>query len=196
MPDNPVSSPTETVEAPPAGFSGRQSHSPPANWRVGFWTLIATQFQGAFNDNALKFLVIYRIAGDKRACAIEICSIWNIRRCAKGVSMWKADQCHREVWFVAVPQVMVGRDLEGKRWRKKLVSLNLVYSDWANLGGYREIGDARAHNDLLDNRARHLRIDPWGCRYPHVFAPDKQTISSRRPDFFHTGRDPDSLHLL
>ncbi|MGH9736547.1 MAG: MFS transporter [Candidatus Acidiferrales bacterium] len=29
------------------------------NWRLGFWSLIATQFQTAFNDNALKFLVIY-----------------------------------------------------------------------------------------------------------------------------------------
>ena len=28
-------------------------------WRLGFWSLIATQFQTAFNDNALKFLVIY-----------------------------------------------------------------------------------------------------------------------------------------
>jgi uncharacterized membrane protein YeaQ/YmgE (transglycosylase-associated protein family) len=35
-----------------------------------------------------------------------------------------------------------------------------------------------------------------GCCYPHVFAPDKRTISSRRPHFFHTGRDPGSLHLL
>jgi len=32
-----------------------------------------------------------------------------------------------------------------KRCRKKYVSLNLVYSYWTNLGGYREIGDARAH---------------------------------------------------
>jgi acyl-[acyl-carrier-protein]-phospholipid O-acyltransferase / long-chain-fatty-acid--[acyl-carrier-protein] ligase len=31
------------------------------NWRLGFWSLIVTQFQGAFNDNALKFLVIYII---------------------------------------------------------------------------------------------------------------------------------------
>ena len=29
------------------------------NWRRGFWSLIATQFQGAFNENALKFLIIY-----------------------------------------------------------------------------------------------------------------------------------------
>ena len=31
------------------------------NWRRGFWSLIATQFQGAFNENALKFLVIYLV---------------------------------------------------------------------------------------------------------------------------------------
>lgn len=31
------------------------------HWRLGFWSLIFTQFQGAFNDNALKFLVIYLI---------------------------------------------------------------------------------------------------------------------------------------
>jgi acyl-[acyl-carrier-protein]-phospholipid O-acyltransferase / long-chain-fatty-acid--[acyl-carrier-protein] ligase len=32
-------------------------------WRKGFWSLIATQFQGAFNDNALKYLVIFLIIG-------------------------------------------------------------------------------------------------------------------------------------
>ncbi len=31
------------------------------NWRTGFWALIVTQFQNAFNDNAIKFLVIYII---------------------------------------------------------------------------------------------------------------------------------------
>jgi acyl-[acyl-carrier-protein]-phospholipid O-acyltransferase/long-chain-fatty-acid--[acyl-carrier-protein] ligase len=34
---------------------------PPTRWRLGFWSLIVTQFQGAFNDNGLKFLVIYLI---------------------------------------------------------------------------------------------------------------------------------------
>jgi acyl-[acyl-carrier-protein]-phospholipid O-acyltransferase/long-chain-fatty-acid--[acyl-carrier-protein] ligase len=33
------------------------------SWRFGFWSLIATQFQSAFNDNALKFLVIFLIIG-------------------------------------------------------------------------------------------------------------------------------------
>ncbi len=32
-----------------------------SNWRTGFWALIITQFQNAFNDNAIKFLVIYII---------------------------------------------------------------------------------------------------------------------------------------
>jgi acyl-[acyl-carrier-protein]-phospholipid O-acyltransferase / long-chain-fatty-acid--[acyl-carrier-protein] ligase len=32
-----------------------------SRWQLGFWSLVITQFQGAFNDNALKFLVIYLI---------------------------------------------------------------------------------------------------------------------------------------
>ncbi len=32
---------------------------PPRDWKRGFWSLIATQFQTGFNDNALKFLVTY-----------------------------------------------------------------------------------------------------------------------------------------
>src|SRR5438045_9227772 len=46
MPDNVV-----------ATTPGRRS------WRRGFWALIATQFQGAFNDNGLKFFVIFLILG-------------------------------------------------------------------------------------------------------------------------------------
>src|SRR3977135_2219292 len=33
--------------------------APGKKWRLGVWSLIATQFQGAFNENALKFFVIY-----------------------------------------------------------------------------------------------------------------------------------------
>src|SRR5215468_3471216 len=31
------------------------------SWRLGFWSLILTQFQGAFNENGLKYFVIYLI---------------------------------------------------------------------------------------------------------------------------------------
>src|SRR6266566_6116473 len=34
-----------------------------ARYNPGFWSLVVTQFQGAFNDNALKFLVIYLVVG-------------------------------------------------------------------------------------------------------------------------------------
>src|SRR4029077_2703955 len=44
-----------------SSITSNNSHAPPKNWQRGFWSLIATQFQGAFNDNALKFLVIYII---------------------------------------------------------------------------------------------------------------------------------------
>src|SRR6201987_5050944 len=44
--------------------TGPESSGGPAkNWRRGFWSLIVTQFQGAFNDNGLKFFVIYLILG-------------------------------------------------------------------------------------------------------------------------------------
>ena len=36
-----------------------------------------------------------------------------------------------------------------------------------------------------------------GGAVTHMFSrPTNETISSRRPHFFHTGRDPGSLHLL
>ncbi|HEV2489848.1 MAG TPA: acyl-[ACP]--phospholipid O-acyltransferase [Candidatus Acidoferrales bacterium] len=38
-------------------------HQAPAKWRSGFWSLIVTQFQGAFSENALKNLVILLILG-------------------------------------------------------------------------------------------------------------------------------------
>jgi acyl-[acyl-carrier-protein]-phospholipid O-acyltransferase / long-chain-fatty-acid--[acyl-carrier-protein] ligase len=37
--------------------------TPPPKWQRGFWSLIATQFQGAFSDNTLKNLVIFIILG-------------------------------------------------------------------------------------------------------------------------------------
>src|SRR5437660_3640828 len=74
-------------------------------------------------------------------------------------------------------------------------SLNLVHSCRVDRGTHREIGYARAHDDFLDNRARHHRIDHRRRRYTHVYAPGNRTISSRRPHFFHSWRDPAPLHL-
>src|SRR5438105_14403060 len=42
------------------------SNEPDKRWRWCFWSLIATQFQGAFNENGLKFLVIYLILAIER----------------------------------------------------------------------------------------------------------------------------------
>ncbi|MGA2855739.1 MAG: acyl-[ACP]--phospholipid O-acyltransferase [Candidatus Sulfotelmatobacter sp.] len=47
-----------TVTSEPPGGPGV-----PRPWRRGFWSLIATQFQGAFNDNAYKNLIVFIILG-------------------------------------------------------------------------------------------------------------------------------------
>src|SRR5580692_1546771 len=49
-----IPSPAQSVAPPHQG--PEKSH-----WQFGFWSLIVTQFQNAFNDNAIKFLVIYII---------------------------------------------------------------------------------------------------------------------------------------
>src|ERR1019366_10674217 len=66
MPSDPQNPSVESTEpARAAVLSGKPANAelpwPPRKWRLGFWSLIATQFQSAFNDNALKFLVIYLI---------------------------------------------------------------------------------------------------------------------------------------
>jgi acyl-[acyl-carrier-protein]-phospholipid O-acyltransferase / long-chain-fatty-acid--[acyl-carrier-protein] ligase len=51
-------------ESSPSLVSDSPPTTVPRAWRTGFWSLIATQFQGAFNDNGLKFLVIFLIIGN------------------------------------------------------------------------------------------------------------------------------------
>jgi len=43
--------------------SAEREPQTPRHWRRGFWSLIVTQFQTGFNDNGLKYLVIYLIIG-------------------------------------------------------------------------------------------------------------------------------------
>jgi acyl-[acyl-carrier-protein]-phospholipid O-acyltransferase / long-chain-fatty-acid--[acyl-carrier-protein] ligase len=50
-----------TTEPPLMAVTPPNLSTLPRNWRFGFWSLIVTQFQNAFNDNGLKFLVIYII---------------------------------------------------------------------------------------------------------------------------------------
>ena len=52
------------LEAPPTG-SAEAPVKPvvPPSWQRGFWSLVVTQFQGAFNENGLKNLVVFIILG-------------------------------------------------------------------------------------------------------------------------------------
>ena len=38
---------------------------PAASWQIGFWCLMGTQFQGAFSDSVLRWLVIYLVIAKK-----------------------------------------------------------------------------------------------------------------------------------
>jgi acyl-[acyl-carrier-protein]-phospholipid O-acyltransferase / long-chain-fatty-acid--[acyl-carrier-protein] ligase len=61
MSRDPKDTPAAKTETASGGVSVMKAPEPPSHWRLGFWSLIVTQFQGAFNDNGLKFLVIYLI---------------------------------------------------------------------------------------------------------------------------------------
>lgn len=50
-----------SAESSTHGATTRTAIAIPSHWRLGFWSLMLTQFQGAFNDNGLKFLVFYLI---------------------------------------------------------------------------------------------------------------------------------------
>jgi acyl-[acyl-carrier-protein]-phospholipid O-acyltransferase / long-chain-fatty-acid--[acyl-carrier-protein] ligase len=52
------------VEAPLAEIAENPAKPVvPPSWRRGFWSLVVTQFQGAFNENGLKNLVVFIILG-------------------------------------------------------------------------------------------------------------------------------------
>jgi acyl-[acyl-carrier-protein]-phospholipid O-acyltransferase/long-chain-fatty-acid--[acyl-carrier-protein] ligase len=54
-----TSNPDSAARANDSLSGAAHPSEPPGDWKRGFWSLIATQFQTGFNDNALKFLVIY-----------------------------------------------------------------------------------------------------------------------------------------
>ncbi len=60
------------------------SHSEEHGWQRGFWSLIATQFQGAFNDTALKNLVIFLVLakgigqGDRELLELAVGALFSI----------------------------------------------------------------------------------------------------------------------
>jgi acyl-[acyl-carrier-protein]-phospholipid O-acyltransferase/long-chain-fatty-acid--[acyl-carrier-protein] ligase len=52
------------LEAPPTQPAENPAEPVvPPSWRRGFWSLVVTQFQGAFNENGLKNLVVFLILG-------------------------------------------------------------------------------------------------------------------------------------
>ena len=64
MGEETITAAAETSTTQPTSVAEHQSDSgAPFPWRRGFWSLIATQFQGAFNENGLKNLVVFIVLG-------------------------------------------------------------------------------------------------------------------------------------
>src|SRR5271155_5140581 len=59
--NSPLDAQFTAPSALPTGAASPHCTEEKSNWRSGFWSLIVTQFQNAFNDNAIKFLVIYLV---------------------------------------------------------------------------------------------------------------------------------------
>ena len=77
----PLSPPIENLkpEAPLPTSRAEAFHSTGQKSLTGFWSLIVTQFQGAFSDNVLKNLVIFMILGrsEERRVGKECRSRWS-----------------------------------------------------------------------------------------------------------------------
>jgi hypothetical protein len=76
------------------------------------------------------------------------------------------------------------------------VSLALVFDHWTIVGRHREIGNACAHDPLLDDHSRHYWVAARWQPHAYAFAHEKRTISPGRADFFYLERNPVSFHLL
>lgn len=56
--------PVAVLEEPASAPSGKPEKPPVSkSWQRGFWSLVVTQFQGAFNDNGYKNLIVFLILG-------------------------------------------------------------------------------------------------------------------------------------
>jgi len=55
--------PEQSAAAAGSPADPTSANTPRRGWGRGFWSLIGTQFQGAFNENGLKSLVIYLVVG-------------------------------------------------------------------------------------------------------------------------------------
>jgi acyl-[acyl-carrier-protein]-phospholipid O-acyltransferase/long-chain-fatty-acid--[acyl-carrier-protein] ligase len=53
----------ETAANAPTESASERVENAARPWRRGFWSLVITQFQGAFNENGLKNLVVFLILG-------------------------------------------------------------------------------------------------------------------------------------
>ena len=100
-----------------------------------------------------------------------------------------------EFWLGCQTLGYTRRRSEGQRWRKSMFHL-IWYVLIGLISGVIAKSVMHVHMTIFWTimlgiiGSIHRRL-----RYPHVFAPGKRSISSRRPHFLHTRRDPASSSI-
>ncbi len=85
-------------------------HEPSPSWPKGFWNLMFTQFQGAFSDNALRWLVIFPVLAsltlsdaDKEGFASQASLLFAVPFLLfSTVGGWLADRCSKRSVMIGV----------------------------------------------------------------------------------------------
>src|SRR5436305_4199640 len=87
-------------------------------------------------------------------------------------------------------------NLQNNERLTKYASPHLVYPDRFNRWSHSQVGDARAHDDLLDHRARYHRLHHWRRRDAHVRAAGRSAFSPCWPPARDVGCNSCSIRLL
>jgi uncharacterized membrane protein YeaQ/YmgE (transglycosylase-associated protein family) len=110
--------------------------------------------------------------------------------------MSEADQGHSEFWLIAKPWVIANDALKVNDGGKSVFHL-IWYILIGLISGVVAKSVMHVHITIFWTIVLGIIGSILGGAVTHMFvASDKRTISSRRPDFFHAGRDPGSLYLL
>ena len=102
-----------TTETPEQSSASDSSENP--RWRRGFWSLIVTQFQGAFSDNALKNLVIVMFVGisapleERHRAAEQITAVFSLPFILFSLTGgWMADRFSKRTVAVGMKVAEIG----------------------------------------------------------------------------------------
>ena len=110
------------------------------NQRFGFWSLIATQFQGAFSDNAFKNLVIFLIVGMATLFSTQLVLVDGVARSLADIIYTNIPAARRRElswWYLvfAGSWIVMGCAVTGVMESFQVTNLGFIFNA-AYMGGF------------------------------------------------------------